>query len=122
MRMAARCFITVQRRSSAPSTRPAANSTASSVTPSADHSSYPQIPRTRQESREKIEAPLNDLTKGHQGNVDIVARRKHMPLGSTPRLRSRLPVQLTNMDLEPRRSLAQHTNQAKVSRALGVAV
>src|ERR1022692_4051149 len=47
MRMAARCFITVQRRSSAPSTRPAANSTASSVTPSADHSSYPQIPRTR---------------------------------------------------------------------------
>src|ERR1022692_272961 len=48
MRMAARCFITVQRRSSAPSTRPAANSTASSVTPSADHSSYPQIPRTRQ--------------------------------------------------------------------------
>src|ERR1017187_5405855 len=105
MRMAARCFITVQRRSSAPSTRPAANSTASSVTPSADHSSYPQIPRTRQESREKIEAPLNDLTKGHQGNVDIVARRKHMPLGSTPPLRSHLPVQLTNMDLEPRRSL-----------------
>src|ERR1022692_3589931 len=51
MRMAARCFITVQRRSSAPSTRPAANSTASSVTPSADHSSYPQIPRTRQEKR-----------------------------------------------------------------------
>jgi hypothetical protein len=74
------------------------------------------------ESREKIEAPLNDLTKGHQGNVDIVAKRKHMPLGSTPPLRSRLPVQLTNMDLEPRRSLAQHANQAKVSRALGVAV
>src|ERR1017187_8500612 len=52
MRMAARCFITVQRRSSAPSTRPAANSTASSVTPSADHSSYPQIPRTRLKSKD----------------------------------------------------------------------
>ena len=33
------------------------------------------------ESREKIEAPLNDLTKGHQGNVDIVAKRKHSALG-----------------------------------------
>src|ERR1039458_5469925 len=54
MRMAARCFITVQRRSSAPSTQPAANSTASSVTPSADHSSYPQIPRTRLYYKAKV--------------------------------------------------------------------
>jgi hypothetical protein len=36
---------------------------------------------TIKESREKIEALLNDLTKGHQGNVDIVAKRKHSALG-----------------------------------------
>src|ERR1035438_2256266 len=48
MRTAAPCSITARRRSSVPSTRPAANSTASSVNPSAEPSSYPQIPRTRQ--------------------------------------------------------------------------
>src|ERR1017187_3675984 len=47
MRTAAPCSITARRRSSALSTRPAANSTASSVNPSAEPSSYPQIPRTR---------------------------------------------------------------------------
>src|ERR1022692_4310031 len=47
MRTAAPCSITARRRSSVPSTRPAANSTASSVNPSAEPSSYPQIPRTR---------------------------------------------------------------------------
>src|ERR1039458_2529992 len=47
MRTAAPCSITARRRGSALSTRPAANSTASSVNPSAEPSSYPQIPRTR---------------------------------------------------------------------------
>src|ERR1022692_3523491 len=47
MRTAAPCSITARRRSRALSTRPAANSTASSVNPSAEPSSYPQIPRTR---------------------------------------------------------------------------
>src|ERR1017187_8517737 len=51
MRTAAPCSITARRRSSVPSTRPAANSTASSVNPSAEPSSYPQIPRTRQKKR-----------------------------------------------------------------------
>src|ERR1035438_7141195 len=51
MRTAAPCSITARRRSSALSTRPAANSTASSVNPSAEPSSYPQIPRTRQKER-----------------------------------------------------------------------
>src|ERR1017187_1162729 len=52
MRTAAPCSITARRRSSVPSTRPAANSTASSVNPSAEPSSYPQIPRTRLKEKE----------------------------------------------------------------------
>src|ERR1039457_442228 len=56
MRTAAPCSITARRRSSALSTRPAANSTASSVNPSAEPSSYPQIPRTRR----KINMVISD--------------------------------------------------------------
>src|ERR1039458_10620312 len=58
MRTAAPCSITARRRSSVPSTRPAANSTASSVNPSAEPSSYPQIPRTRQITSPNTEAAI----------------------------------------------------------------
>src|ERR1035441_4595027 len=47
MRTVAHSFTTVRTRSNAPSTPPAANSTASSRSPSAKPDSYPQIPRTR---------------------------------------------------------------------------
>src|ERR1035438_104922 len=57
MRTAAPCSITARRRSSALSTRPAANSTASSVNPSAEPSSYPQIPRTRLQQILKVNGP-----------------------------------------------------------------
>src|ERR1039457_6561381 len=82
MRMAARCFITVQRRSSAPSTRPAANSTASLVTPSADHSSYPQIPRTRLKNGGRTWRPQG---KPHRVNVHdfpSMAEGKAIPYGT----------------------------------------
>src|ERR1039458_2641885 len=54
MRTAAPCSITARRSSSALSTRPAANSTASSVNPSAEPSSYPQIPRTRHWNQQPV--------------------------------------------------------------------
>src|SRR5271165_2722548 len=45
---AAHCSTTGQTRSNAPSIRPAANSTASSINPSAEPSNHPRIPRKRQ--------------------------------------------------------------------------
>src|ERR1017187_5128949 len=48
MRTAAPCSITAPAGRRATSALPAANSAASSVNPSAEPSSYPQIPRTRQ--------------------------------------------------------------------------
>src|ERR1700730_5947832 len=45
---AAHCATTARKRSNAPSIRPAANSTASSVNLSPEPSSYPHFPRTKQ--------------------------------------------------------------------------
>src|SRR5271165_964193 len=45
---AAHCSTTGRTRSNAPSIRPAANSTASSINPSAEPSNHPRIPRKRQ--------------------------------------------------------------------------
>src|SRR5271166_863433 len=45
---AAHCSTTARKRSNAPSIRPAANSTASSINPSAEPSNHPRIPRKRQ--------------------------------------------------------------------------
>jgi hypothetical protein len=53
-RTVARSFTTARRRSNAPSMPPAANSTASSLNPSAEPASYPQIPRMRFPFRVRI--------------------------------------------------------------------
>src|ERR1035441_2975891 len=83
MRTAAPCSITARRRSSVPSTRPAANSTASSVNPSAEPSSYPQIPRTRQ-LRSPITAFLAETDLGPSPQLDIPLTITGKPVHVTP--------------------------------------